>query len=167
MMTVPFIASALQSLVGRDRPAPTRERAVVAGIVVGAVALLTALVPVTADEPGSVPGWLNPALDALPDGTSVQATDVMGGYLMWRHPELNPVIDGYSDAYTTKHLQEQLDLQDLRPGWDKTLRGSGVRFALLPPRSKLAYALSRFEGWLVLHRSADVTMFEAPAGWSR
>ncbi|MCW2846817.1 MAG: hypothetical protein JWR90_791 [Marmoricola sp.] len=167
MMTVPFVAAALQSLVGRSRPAPRRERAVVAAVVVAAVAAMTALVPVTADRPATVPGWLNPALDRLPDGTSVQATDVMGGYLMWRHPELNPVIDGYSDAYTTAWLQKQLDLQELKRGWDRTLRESKVRYALLPPKSALAYELGHLEGWRVLHESKDVTMFEAPEGWGR
>lgn len=165
LMTVPFIAAALQSLIGRSRPAPRRERAVVAGIAVAVVALLTAVVPVTADQPAKVPSWVDPALDSLPDGTAVQTTDVMGGYLMWRHPELDPVIDGYSDAYTTKHLQEQLDLQELRRGWDEDLRQSGVRVALLPTRSNLAYALRRFEGWRVLHTSKEVAMFEAPEGW--
>ncbi len=164
MMIVPFLASALQSLVGRSRPAPRRERAVVAAIALGAVAVLTAVVPVTASRPAATPSWLDPALDRLPTGTAVQTADFMSGYLLWRHPDLDPVIDGYSDAYTTQHLQEQLDLQLLRPGWDKTLRESSVRVALLPTRSRLAYALTRFEGWQVLHTSAAVTMLAAPRG---
>jgi hypothetical protein len=166
MMTVPFVAGALQSLVGRSRPGMRRERTVVAAMVVAAVALLAAVVPVTADRPASVPSWVNPALDRLPAGTPVQTTDVMGGYLMWRHPDLDPVIDGYSDAYTTRHLQEQLDLVELRRGWDKTLRKTGVRYALLPTRSRLAYALTTFEDWRVLHTSRAVTMLEAPGDWA-
>ena len=165
VMSVPFFAAALQTLVGHRRPAPHRERRVVAGLAVGAVAVLAAVVPVTADEPAATPGWLDPALDRLPKGTAVQTADTMGGYLLWRHPDLDPVIDGYSDAYTTAHLQEQLDLQLLRRGWDTKLRESGVRIALLPTRSRLAYALTEFEDWQVLHTSKAVTMLKAPEGW--
>jgi hypothetical protein len=166
VMTVPFAAGAVQSLVGRLRPGPRREGRVVALTSVVAVALLTALVPFTADRAASVPAWVDPALDRLPDGTAVQTTDVMGGYLMWSHPELDPVIDGYSDAYTTKHLQEELDLMKLSPGWDKKLRASKVSYAILPTKSALAYALPRFEHWRVLHTSKDVVMLEAPEGWA-
>lgn len=165
VMTVPMAAGAFQALVGRRRSGPRRERTVVAATALVSVALLTALVPFTADRPASVPSWVNPALDRLPDGTTVQTTDVMGGYVLWRHPELNPVIDGYSDAYTTRHLQEQLDLVQLKRGWDTTLRRTQVRYALLPTRSDLAWTLKRFQGWKVLHTSHDVVMLEAPEGW--
>lgn len=165
VMVVPLLAGALQDVVGKRRPAPGRERWLVGGLVGVGLALLTAVVPFAAAEPATVPTWLNPALDRLPDGTSVQATDIMGGYLMWRHPELNPVIDGYSDAYTTRHLEQQLDLQRVRPGWDRTLRRSEVRYALLPTESSLAYTLTRLGGWRTLHTSRDVVMLEAPEGW--
>jgi hypothetical protein len=165
VISVPLVAAALQSLVGRGLLGPRRERTVVMALGVGALVVLTALVPITADRAAAVPSWVNPALSRLPDGTAVQTTDVMGGYLMWRHPELDPVIDGYSDAYTTGHLQQQLDLQNLRRGWDKTLRDSGVRVALLPTKGKLTYALTTFEDWRVLHTSRAVVMLEAPAGW--
>ncbi len=165
VMVVPLVAAALQTLVGSSRPAPRRERRVLVGVAVAVVAVLTAVVPFTAERPATVPSWLNPALDRLPDGTTVQATDLMGGYLMWRHPELNPVIDGYSDAYTTKHLEEQVDQLMLSRGWDKTLRRNEVRYALLPTRSRLAYALTTLVGWRVLHTSEDVVLLEAPNGW--
>jgi hypothetical protein len=167
MIAVPIAAAAVQTLVGRRRAGPRREGTVVAAITLAALALLTALVPFTADRPASVPGWVNPALDRLPDGTTLQTTDVMGGYVLWRHPDLNPVIDGYSDAYTTRHLQQQLDLLGLKRGWDTTLRRNHVRYALLPTRSDLAWTLRRFQDWKVLHTSKDVVMLEAPEGWDR
>jgi hypothetical protein len=162
MVTVPLVARALQTLNRRRRAAPRREAWLVAGIGAVAALALTATVPLTAGEPASVPGWLEPALDRLPDGTTVQTTDQQGGYFLWRHPELNPVIDGYSDAYTTAHLQEQLDLQRLHPGWDRTLRKDKVDYAVLPTKSPLAYALIHGEGWRTLHTSRDLVMLEAP-----
>lgn len=164
-IAVPFLAEALQSLTGGHRPAPRRERLVVGVIAAGVIALLTALVPFTAARAAPVPTWLNPALDRLPEGTPVQTEDMIGSYLIWSHPELDFVIDAYSDAYTTKHLQEQLDLQRLRPGWDQTLRASHVRVAVLPSRGGLAYALRELEGWRVVHGSPDLVMLQAPAGW--
>jgi hypothetical protein len=165
MMAVPLLAAALQDLVGSRRPAPARERWIVGGLTAASLVLLALLVPFTSDRPASVPSWVNPSLDRLPHGTPVQTTDVMGGWLMWRHPSLDPVIDGYSDAYTTAHLQQQLDLQRLLPGWDKTLHRTGVHYALLPTRSPLAYALGHLEGWHTLHTSKDVVMLQAPEGW--
>ncbi len=164
MMTVPLVAGALQSLVHRRRPGVRRERLVVGLLATLALLALTVAVPFTADREASVPSWLNPTLDSLPDGTTVLTSDVDGGYLQWRHPELNPVIDGYSDAYTTAHLQEQLDLQNLEPGWDRILRKDDVRYALLRPETRLAYALSHGEKWRTLHVSPDLVMLEAPQG---
>ncbi len=166
-MAVPFLAGSLQALVARRRATPRREPTTVAGIALGAVVLLALVAPVTADRPAATPSWLDPALEELPEGTAVQTADFMGGYLLWRHPDLDPVIDGYSDAYTTRHLQEQLDLQSLRRGWDTRFRASGVRFALLPTGSRLTYALLTFEDWRVLHTSKAVTMLEAPESWPR
>jgi len=45
----------------------------------------------------ATPTWLDPALDRLPAGTAVQTADFMSGYLLWRHPDLDPVVDGYSE----------------------------------------------------------------------
>ncbi len=167
MMVVPFLAGALESLVGRPRQAPQRERAVVAGLTLASIGILAAVVPSTAGEPAAVPSWLNPALDRLPSGTAVQAAGPLAGYLMWRHPDLDPVVDGYTDAYTTRHLQDQLDLVQLRSGWDEVMRETGARHALLPTRSKLAYVLEEYEGWQVVHSSREVAFLEAPKGWGR
>lgn len=162
MVTVPLVAGALQTLNRRRRAAPRREAWLVAGIGVLAALALTATVPFTAGKPASVPGWLDPALARLPAGTTVQTTDQQAGYFLWRHPALNPVIDGYSDAYTTAHLQAQLDLQQLHPGWDRTLRKDEVDYAVLPTKSPLAYALTHAQRWRTLHTSRDLVMLEPP-----
>ncbi len=165
MITVPLFAAALQSLLGTSRPGPRRERTVVGSLLLTAVVLLAVVVPVTADRAARVPSWVDPALDRLPAGTAILDSGSFGGYLMWRHPELAPTSDGYTDAYTTKYLQDQLDIVELRRGWDVLLRTYGARYALLPTRAKLAYALVRFEDWKVLHASEGLTLLEAPEGW--
>lgn len=167
VMTVPLLAAAVQSLVAQQGSGPRREPALVAAIGIGAVLVLTVSVPFTAEQAAPVPRWVNPALDRLIDGTPVQTSDAIGGYLMWRHPELDTVIDGYSDAYTTRHLQDQLDLMKLERGWDTKLRGSGIVYALLPTQDRLAYALVKLEHWRTLHTSRDVVMLQAPPGWGR
>jgi hypothetical protein len=167
MMSVPLVAAALQSLITERRTGPRRERVVVAMIAALAVVALTALVPFTSDEPAKVPSWLDPALTGLPAGTVVQSIGPMGGYLMWRYPELDPVIDGYTDAYTTRHLEDDLTVHSVGPGWDKIMRRNGARYALLPTRSRLSYALTTFEDWRTLHRTDELVMLEAPEGWDR
>jgi hypothetical protein len=167
MMLVPLLAAALQSLIGARRSGVRRERVVVGGLAALAVVALTALVPVTSNEPAAVPAWLDPALDALPAGTAVQSIGPMGGYLMWRYPRLDPVIDGYTDAYTTRHLKDEQVLVATKPGWDRILKRTGPRYALLPIRSSLTYGLTQFEGWETLHKSKDVVLLEAPEGWDQ
>lgn len=167
MMMVPLLAAALQSVVGTRRPGVRHERAVVAGLAGLALLALTVLVPVTSDEPATVPGWLDSELGSLPAGTPVQSVGPLGGYLMWRYPQLDPVIDGYTDAYTTRHLDDQLDLVRTNAGWDRILRRTGARHALLPTRSKLAYSLTTHEGWRTVRTDRDVVYLVAPEGWER
>jgi len=50
--------------------------------------------PVTSDRPGDVPTGLDAALDRLPPGTRVLNDYDVGGWMVWRHPDLEHYIDG-------------------------------------------------------------------------
>ena len=57
------------------------------------------LVPRTADEPPDEPSWAS-AVDDLPAGTVVLNDWGQGGWMIWRWPELDFVMNGYGDIFT-------------------------------------------------------------------
>jgi hypothetical protein len=89
----------------------------------------------------------------------------LGGYLMWRYPQLDLVMHGYGDTFTTAELTRNNDLLQTAPGWQQDLRHLGARIAVLRPGTLLASHLAFQEGWRVVRRSGDLELLEAPAGW--
>ncbi len=88
-----------------------------------------------------------------------------GGYLMWRYPQLDLMMHGYGDTFTTAELDRNQRLLALAPGWENDLRESGARVAVLRP-SALSEVLADREHWVVEHSSPDLVMLRAPADWS-
>ena len=87
-----------------------------------------------------------------------------GGYLMWRHPQLDLLMHGYGDTFTVAELERNTDIQNLESGWQDELRRTGATIAVLRPDSPLADALVHQEHWTVLHRSATIEELQAPVG---
>ena len=159
---VPLAAAALQRLLRADRPAWTRpEQVVVVGGAVLALAVLAAVVPRTAADPPARPAWADPALAALPPGTPVLDDWDLGGWLMWRHPDLDPVMHGYGDTFTTAELHRNTTILATRPGWAELVRDLDVSYALVRPGTRLARGLLD-EGWRPLHTSSDLALLAAP-----
>ena len=132
-----------------------------AGRLVALVALAVA-VPHTSDDPLAQSAWSDPALGALPPGTKVLDDWASGGYLMWRYPQLDLMMHGYGDTFTTAELTRNNDLLLVGPGWEHDLRERGARVAVLRPWSVLASQLAAQEGWRVVHSSDDLEMLRGP-----
>jgi hypothetical protein len=121
-------------------------------------------VPHTSADPPQHAAWIDPALRALPPGTKVLDDWDQGGYFMWRHPQLDLMMHGYGDTFTTEELRRNTGLIALDPGWETSLRESGARVALLRPWSSLAYVLAQ-QGWQVVHESEAFELLRAPGTW--
>jgi hypothetical protein len=163
VMLVPFVAAALQELL-RERPPVSRlERSSVLAGAVGCLTVLALLVPRTADHPpDTYPSWLS-TLDDLPAGTAVLNDWGEGGYLMWRFPDLNFVMNGYGDIFTDDELARNYQLDATNAGWLASVHKTGAKYALLRPGARLTYALTTFEDWRVVQRSPVLVLLEAPA----
>ena len=113
-----------------------------------ALVALAVAVPHTSDDPlaAAAPGSTRRSARS-PPGTKVLDDWSLGGYLMWRYPQLDLMMHGYGDTFTTAELDRNTGLLLLAPGWEQDLRASGARVALLRPTSRLAYALTGQEGW--------------------
>ena len=104
------------------------------------------VVPFRADQPGGVPLAMDPTLDAMATGTTVLNEYTLGGWLSWRHPQLNRYIDGLADAYPAQHLADDSDLVQLKPGWEQIVADADPDYALLADDDGLAAALED-AGW--------------------
>jgi hypothetical protein len=160
IVVAPLLAAALDSLVPKRPVDGARERRGLAVAAAALLAVIAVVVPFRADEPGGVPTAMDPALDAMPAGTTVLNEYTLGGWLSWRHPQLNRYIDGLADAYPAQHLADDSDLVQLKPGWERILTDARAAYALLADDSRLAAALEDAgwmrrqtdDGWVLLAR---------------
>lgn len=160
-MLTPFVARAIQSWLPA-RAEPRHERRVVALLAAAAVALLTAIVPSQANHLPVEPAWIQSSLGSLPNGTTLLNDEGYGGYLLWRFPHLQLVMDGYGDTFTAAELARTSRLSGTKPGWIADVRATHAQWALLNTQSLLAYDLVRTQGWRVVHADPDVTLLHAP-----
>jgi hypothetical protein len=162
IVVVPLLAAALDSLVPARAVDESRERRGLAVAAVALLAVIAAVVPFRADEPGGVPLAMDPTLDAMPAGTTVLDEYTLGGWLSWRHPQLNRYIDGLADAYPAQHLANDSDLVQLKPGWEQILADADADFALLADGTRLADALED-QGWTRERSDRGWVLLERPA----
>jgi hypothetical protein len=165
VMLVPFVAAALQELL-RERPPVSRlERSSVLAGAVGCLTVLALLVPRTADHPpDTYPSWLS-TLDDLPAGTAVLNDWGEGGYLMWRFPDLNFVMNGYGDIFTDAELDRNARMDATQPGWLRYVKETGAEYALLAPNSYLQAELIDVADWRLVHRGEFVDLLVPPDDW--
>jgi hypothetical protein len=160
-IAAPCAALALAGLVPARPPIDRRGCLALLTTGIVATAILAALVGGKTVGPPR-PGWADAELDRLAPGTSVLDAWEWGGYLAWRHPDLNFVISGYGDMFTTAELDRNVALTDTDEGWLEDLASTDARIALVAPDSDLAYGLEQTAGWTVVRSSDDMVLLEAP-----
>ena len=167
LVVAPLLAAALDGLLAdrdehTDPPRRSREATVLGAVALVIAAVVVAAAPAVADRPGDVPTALDPALDRLPPGTRVFNAYELGGWLAWRHPDLEQYIDGLITPYSARHAQDYVDATSTAPGWPRIVDRSGASAALLPQGSPLALGLSR-RGWRSVGRDDGYVLLETPA----
>jgi hypothetical protein len=134
---------------------------VVLGLTGALLVLVAFVVPHTADAPGDVPTALDPQLDRLPSGTPVFNAYELGGWITWRHPDLNQYIDGLITPYSAAHMEGFHRTQVLEPGWYAVVQDSDAPVALLASNSTLAAALQA-RGWASSGTDAGYVLLHRP-----
>jgi hypothetical protein len=112
-----------------------------------------------------VPTALDPALDALPAGTVVFNNYEIGGWLAWRHPDLDHYIDPLADAYPVSHLADYVRALEAQPGWQQVVSSSRATVAVLQRDEPLTSALVG-AGWTASGHSRGYVMLDAPEEWA-
>jgi hypothetical protein len=101
------------------------------------------------------------AIEKLPQDARLFAPDKYGGYLIYRFNGARKVfIDGRSDFYGAAFMKQYIELVEVRPGWQETLRSFHFTHALLPNRYSLAAALDQ-AGWKTIYKDNVCTLLEA------
>ena len=164
IILAPLVAARLQAAARHPAAADRTERIWLAASALAGLVVLAALVPGRADQPGRVPVGLADRLDAYPPDTAVLNSYALGGWLEWRHPQLDPVVDGLADAYSVDHLRGYVGLLRLDDGWQDFLARSGARVALLDTADEQAVvdALREELGWRVVGDDGATLLLEAP-----
>jgi hypothetical protein len=164
----PLLARGLEAVLERSRPAdeepgptgvsPRREIATVGSCaVVCAIGLALAL-PATAHGPDPNSS-VDRQLDRLPAGSVVLNYYDVGGWLSWRHPDLNRAIDGTVRPYDPDYVKQYRDAMSVHKGWGQFLHDIDARAALLLADSDVARALER-NGWSAMARADDYVLLE-------
>ncbi|WP_457185359.1 hypothetical protein [Nocardioides sp. P5_E3] len=166
VMVTPLLAAALQGALRRDaQPELRRERWTLRLAALAAAVGVGLVVPYTAAEPAEVPRGLDASLDSLGPTVVFNSYEV-GGWLRWQHPDLEPVVDGMTEAYPVQHLQAYAVVQAAAPGWDEAFEEWSPGAALLPEASPLALALREQWGWVELDKDAGYQLLVPPGAAS-
>jgi hypothetical protein len=168
LVVAPLLAEAIEIWLQRaargdassDAWSVRGERRVVAGSAVLCAVALTAVVPALATPPDAH-SPVDRALDALPPGSVVFNRYEMGGWIAWRHPDLNQVIDGLVTPYATSYVDGYIRTMRVEPGWFRFVQATGAHVALLGQDDRLAQALHR-KGWVSTATYQGYVVLEEP-----
>ncbi|NYG58044.1 hypothetical protein BJ980_000967 [Nocardioides daedukensis] len=157
-LVAPIAAASIMRIVPAQESARTADkRWAWAGWVVTLV-VLALVTPHTLKVGPDLPSWSEDELTSLPDGAVVLNDWEWGGYLMWEHPDLDFVLSGYGDIYTTEELDRNIDLVRVNPEWDDAVESIEPDLAILRTDSPLAYALEQRDDWSVVRSEDGVTV---------
>jgi hypothetical protein len=174
VVAAPLLAEALERALDgppasadppRSSPGRRPNRGERATLVVAAVAYLAVLAvaaPRVAGEPDAVPTGLGPRLEALPQGTVVLVEDGIGGWVEWRAPGAQPVIDGMLDAYPVDYIEDFFAATRLEPGWRDFVARTGAEVAVVKLGTPLTAALQKELHWRRAQRDGGWVYLEAP-----
>ena len=92
--------------------------------------------------------------------SQVFSTDAIGDYLIYRlSPRVRVFVDGRSDMYGPKLIDEYLTVLNGSRGWNTILDRSGANAALVPSNCGLASLLRGREGWVTLEDGPNFALF--------
>jgi hypothetical protein len=162
-VVAPVAAVTLQGLLP-TAPEPVERREV--GFTVGLASLGLVVAAVVVAVRAVLPAWgatgLDPAIARLPAGTVVCNDYGIGGWLIWRHPNVRPAIDGRIEVYSLSHVREYVAFSSATPGWTAYLTHTGCRWALVSASSATSEALQKQAGWRVADRDSEFVLLQAP-----
>lgn len=143
-------------------PLARREVALTLGLAAAALAVAGLLAPSRGAQPGYGPNDLDRQIAALPAGTVLCNDYDSGGWLIWKHPNVRPTIDGRAEVYAVSYVDAYMSFQSAAPGWQGVLARTGCRWALVPTDLAVSDALVRQARWTVAARGSTYLLLRSP-----
>lgn len=145
-----------------------RDRSVAVAVLVLGAAVVTVSMQVKAPTPSPVGAEIDRQLAAAPDGSVVFNEYGFGGWLLWEHRQVVPVIDGLTESYSPEHLAAHTRTSLVMPGWRQLMDRTDPSYALLFAETPLALELREQRGWRQLARSVTplgrgIVLLERPS----
>ena len=159
----PVLAGSLQALLPAGSQALHRRteiRAVVAGCAI--VVLVAAALAPFEGAPERVPTGLDSAVADLPARTVLYNQYELGGWLLWAHRNVDPVIDGRTEVYSVPYVKAYFASLTATGAWQSVVRDSRARAALLPSGSPLTIALVSQWRWTRVASDRGYVLLTAP-----
>jgi hypothetical protein len=167
VMLAPLFAITIARLLSSRQhadPSAKRESVVVGLGAIAALVLATLLAPQVATAPGNrLPIGLGTGLDALAPGTVVINEYSLGGWLLWSHPDLSPVIDGRTEVFSISHIGDYGDAVLAHAGWQEFVMRTRSSAAVLPVGGPLTGDLEQQLGWREVARDRGYVLLKAPS----
>jgi len=83
-----------------------------------------------------------------------------GGYLIWKlYPDYPVFVDGRTDLYGDRVLNDYLRAALAKPGWDRVLDKYGIGFVVVEQDSPLAHWLERESAWRKTYEDEKAVVF--------
>jgi len=164
VMLAPLASMTLQGLP-TSGPHPVRLKAERGVVLAGAaltVCIGLAMTPGISTNAARMPVQLDSQLSALPADTVVFNEYSLGGWLLWTHPNVEPVIDGRTEIYPLPYVDAYQSALTAQQGWQGTVETSGATVALLPTQGALADALVHQERWTSVAEDAGYVLLRKP-----
>jgi len=159
------VMGALRDLEHDMRPAAART-----SVWVPAVVAVLAFSRVGGNWPTDFPPTFPTALLARNAGllagpergnARILSPDLWGGYLAYKfYPNRRVFVDGRSDYFGPKVLEDYLSLRSAGDHWEEAAARYGFQFALIPPDWPLARALEQNNNWVLRDQDKVALLFE-------
>lgn len=151
ILVAPLLASAMSAWLGEGsghRETFRRDRAVAVVVALVGLVVVTVSMQFKAPTPSPVGSEVDEALAQVPAGAVVFNEYAFGGWLLWNHRQVVPVIDGLTESYSPAHLAAHSRTSYVTPGWRRLLDRADPSFALLFADTPLTIQLTEEMGWL-------------------
>lgn len=150
IIAAPLLAEAMSGWL-REGRAPGasfgRDRRVAGAVALVGVVVVTVSMQLKPPTPSPVGAEVDEALAKAPAGAVVFNEYEFGGWLLWEHRQVTPVIDGLTESYSPAHLAAHSRTSYVMPGWRALLDRADPSYALLFADTPLTVQLRGEERW--------------------
>ena len=129
-------------------------------VVTGALLLVVPGVVLGAPSSGPLPASVDAALAQLPTGSVVAVEPASSGWVLWEHPDVQPLRDLRTEVYSAPVAEAYESFYRAEPGWQAYAATHDVAALVLVDGSALDRAVRSDAGWRQVAVEDDHVVWE-------